>query len=209
MAELRNEHAARFPTAPLAASGPVRVVERRRGPVGQTAVDVGESFARVVRKTQMPSREGVLGFFGNQVLVNAVAWTAGVLAATLVRNFFEVKGFRNLWGLVSSRNVVSADDYRLIVTLASYSAGLSMLILMRHLVLRLVAEFRSLRVERAQGDPGGPWLAAAPDDDDADLPEADEGPLAEASRSRGRRAAAGGGTAIEGLEQLADDWLGD
>ena len=44
--------------------------------------------------------------------------------------------------------VVSADDYRVIMTLTSYTAGLIMLILMRHLVLRLATEFRDVRGER-------------------------------------------------------------
>jgi hypothetical protein len=38
------------------------------------------------------------------------------------------------------------------MTLTGYAAGLVMLILVRHLLLRSIAEFRSLRLERAQGD---------------------------------------------------------
>jgi hypothetical protein len=58
---------------------------------------------------------------------------------------------------------VSADDYELIVNVASYSAGLIMLILARYLILRLIAEFHGLRRERASligpgkdGRPGDP-----------------------------------------------------
>jgi hypothetical protein len=122
--------------------------------IRQAIADVFESWVRVARKIHMPTRKGILGFFGNQVLINAVAWTAGVTAAGLVKNFFEVKGFRNLWGLIAprSRTLVSADDYQMIMTLMGYSAGLIMLILVRHLILRLIAEFHSLRLERAQGD---------------------------------------------------------
>jgi hypothetical protein len=120
----------------------------------QAIGDVFESSARVARKVHMPTRKGILGFFGNQVLINAVAWTAGVMAAGLVKSFFEVRGLRNLWGLFAprGRTLVSADDYQMIMTLMSYSAGLMMLILVRHLILRLISEFRSLRLERAQGD---------------------------------------------------------
>jgi hypothetical protein len=122
--------------------------------IRQAIADVFECWVRVVRKAHMPTRKGILEFFGNQVLINAVAWTAGVMAAGLVKNFFVVKGFRNLWGLIAprSRTLVSADDYQVIMTLTGYAAGLVMLILVRHLLLRSIAEFRSLRLERAQGD---------------------------------------------------------
>jgi hypothetical protein len=114
-------------------------------------VDFVESWDRVVRKAKKPTREGVMRFMGNQVLINTVAWTAGVTAAGLVKNFFEVRSFRNLWGLTApgSRSLVSADDYELIVNVASYSAGLIMLIMARYLILRLIAEFHALRRERA------------------------------------------------------------
>ncbi|KPJ75645.1 MAG: hypothetical protein AMS19_13775 [Gemmatimonas sp. SG8_23] len=128
----------------------------RCGPIQRAirlaAADVFESCGRVARKTHVPTRKGILEFFGNQVLINAVAWTAGVIAAGLVKSFFEVKGFRNLWGLIAPRGraLVSADDYQMIMTLMSYSAGLLMLILVRHLILRLITEFRALRLERAR-----------------------------------------------------------
>lgn len=133
-------------------SEPVRSARR------QAVADFFESWARVVRKTRMPTRQGVLGFLGNQVMINTVAWTAGLLAAGFVANFFEVRGFENLWGLTASRDrtLVSADDYRAIMRLTSYGAGLVMLITVRHLILRVVTEFHALRSERAE--------AAATDD---------------------------------------------
>jgi hypothetical protein len=102
----------------------------------------------------MPTWNGILEFFGKQVFINALAWTAGLMAAGLVKSFFEARGIRNFWGLTasSSRTLVSADDYQMIMTLTSYSAGLIMLIVSRHLVLRLIAEFRALRLERGQTD---------------------------------------------------------
>jgi hypothetical protein len=109
----------------------------------------------VVRKTRLPSPQHVLSFFGDQLLANAVAWTAGAMAAGLVGSFFEARSLRNLWGLAAwggHRTLVSADAYRMIVTLTSYTAGLIMLISMRHLVLRLVTEFRALRLERNARD---------------------------------------------------------
>lgn len=115
--------------------------------------DLLESCGRVARKARLPTRSGFLGFFGDQVLVNGMGWTAGVLAAELVRRFFDVRGFRNLWGLAAhGRTLVSADEYQLITTLVSYSAGLVMLILVRHLVLRWITEFYGLRFERARAE---------------------------------------------------------
>jgi hypothetical protein len=121
---------------------------------GHLLPDLVSSCARVVRKTRLPSREGALAFIGNQLGANVVAWTAGVMSARLVETFFEQRGMRNLWGLAAwgDRTLVSADDYRVIMTLTSYTTGLVMLILMRHLVLRWVSEFRDLRLERCERD---------------------------------------------------------
>jgi hypothetical protein len=118
--------------------------------IRQVVLDLVESFARVASATRMPSRKGFLDFFGSQLLGNAVGWTAGVMAAGFVETYFEAKSIRNLWGLAAwgDRTVVSANDYRVIMTLTSYTAGLVMLILMRHLVLRLATEFRDVRGER-------------------------------------------------------------
>ena len=122
--------------------------------IGGLLPDLVASCARVVRRARLPSRQGVVSFFGNQLWANAVAWTAGVMAAGLVETFFEARSIRNLWGLAAwgGRTLVSADDYRVIMTLTSYTAGLAMLILMRHLVLRWVTEFRDLRLERSERD---------------------------------------------------------
>ena len=118
--------------------------------IRQVVLDLVKSLGRVASATRMPSRKGFLDFVGSQLLGNAVGWTAGVMAARFVENYFEAKSIRNLWGLAAwgRRTVVSADDYRMIMTLTSYTAGLVMLILMRHLVLRLATEFRDVRGER-------------------------------------------------------------
>jgi hypothetical protein len=139
-------------------SGAIRVPSRRwrsdatRRAIGQVLPDLVASCTRVVRKTRLPSPQGVLAFLGNQLLANAVGWTAGVMAAGLVETFFEARSIRNLWGLAvwGGRTLVSPDDYRMIMTLTSHTAGLIMLILTRHLVLRLVTEFRDLRLERGR-----------------------------------------------------------
>ena len=120
-----------------------------RRAIRQVLLDLAESCLRVASETRLPSRKGVLEFFRSQLLANAVGWTAGVMAAGLVETFFEVRSIRNLWGLAAwgGRTLVSADDYRVIMNLTSYTAGLIMLILTRHLVLRLVTEFRDVRGE--------------------------------------------------------------
>lgn len=117
--------------------------------------DLWESGARVARGIRLPRPAGIVGFFGNQLLVNAVAWTAGMVAVHLVQRFFEVRGFRNLWGLFASgdRSVVSGDEYRLITIVTSYTAGLLILIGIRHLALRMMAEFHDLRRVRAGRSP--------------------------------------------------------
>src|SRR5215470_16439398 len=88
---------------------------------GRVLPDLVASCARLVRKTRLPSSQGVLAFFGNQLLANAVGWTAGVTAAGLVETFFEARSMRNLWGLAAwgGRTLVSADAYRVIMTVTS------------------------------------------------------------------------------------------
>jgi hypothetical protein len=125
------------------------------GTLRRTLLDAFESARRVARQTRLPDRKGLAAFFGKQLGVNAVAWTAGLLAVEVVSRFFEVKGIRNLWGLAAwgGRTPISAEDYHLITSLTSYTAGLLMLILMRHLVLRWIAELHALRAERKAGSP--------------------------------------------------------
>ena len=119
-----------------------------------TIEDMLESGARVVRNSEWPTREGVLKFLGNQLLINTIAWSAGLIAAGLVKNFFEIRGFSNLWGLApqKGRSLVSAADYELIVNVASYASGLLMLIFVRYLILRLIAEFHAVQKERVNRD---------------------------------------------------------
>ena len=92
-------------------------------------------------------------FLCHQLLINSVAWTAGLIAAGLVASLFELRGLRNLWDLAASgsRTLVSARDYRLIMALTSFCAGLLMMIVVRQFILRWIDEIRSLRLERMQG----------------------------------------------------------
>ena len=129
----------------------------------QAMADAFEGAARVVRTTRRPTRKGILHFLSHQLLINAVAWTAGLASAALVTSFFERKGIRNLWGLAGSesRMIVSADDYRLIMMLTSFLVGLSMMMFVRHFALRWVEEIRCVRVERMQGP--SPLPSPSPD----------------------------------------------
>lgn len=146
------------PEAASAAVRPARPVarrarRRRRGALHRFGADLAEAVARVARKTHWPTWPGIAGYLGHQALANTLAWTAGVVTAELTKRYFEVRGLRNAWGLFASRHrtLVSADDYELILTVASYTAGLVMLMVVRHLVLRVITEFHGLRSERRRG----------------------------------------------------------
>jgi hypothetical protein len=134
----------------------VRLVQREstRRALRQAAADSIKGAARVVRATQIPTRKGILDFLTYQLIVNAVAWTAGLFAAGLVTNFYEVKALRNLWGLTASggRTLVSVEHYQSIMAVASFSAGLLMMIFVRHFLLHWIDEVRSLRLERVEGE---------------------------------------------------------
>lgn len=136
-------------TGPSGAAGR-RAARARRGRLAQAVSDGFESWARVARDTHLPTRRGLLAFFGNEVLVNAVAGTSALVAGALARRFFEIRGFRNLWGLAASKTAVNADDYQTVLVAMSYAAGLLMLILVRQLILRVAREFHTLRRERAR-----------------------------------------------------------
>jgi hypothetical protein len=117
--------------------------------------DAFEGASRLVLSTRLPSGQGLRDFVTHQILINSVAWTAGIAASGLVTRFFEVRGFRNLWGLTTpgSRKLVCANDYQLIMMAASFCSGLLMMILIRHFLLRWVEEVRSLRMERLRAGP--------------------------------------------------------
>jgi len=97
-----------------------------RGALRQATADAVEGAARVVRATRIPTRKTILDFLTHQVLVNSVAWTAGLIAAGVVTSLYEVRGLRNLWGVAASgsRTLVSGEDYHSIMTVTSFSAGL-------------------------------------------------------------------------------------
>jgi hypothetical protein len=84
-------------------------------------------------------------------------------AAGLVTWFFEVRGLRNLWGVLPTggRALVTAEDYQLILSLTSFCAGMSMMVFVRHILFRWIAEVRLVRRERVERLPGVSEMPAA------------------------------------------------
>ncbi len=119
----------------------------------ELAADVVEGGWRVVQSIRWPTWGGAVDFFTHQVVVNLVGWMAGFATAHLVTRWFEVRGLRNLWGLVASgdRTLVSADHHRLIMTFTGFTVGLLMMLFVRHCLMRWIAETRSLRADRRGG----------------------------------------------------------
>lgn len=114
--------------------------------------DLVESVVRVTRGFRVPTRTDLVKFAGNQLLVNAVAWTAAILSTTLVQRFFEEKSLRNLWGLLppNDRSLLDPADFETLTIATSYAVGLLILVFVRHLVLRILTELRLVRRARAE-----------------------------------------------------------
>lgn len=129
----------------------------------QSIEDACEGAVRLTRSFRLPTQREVSDFFGRQVLVNCVAWAAGMAAAGLVTWFFEVRGLGNLWGLLPTggRTLVTAEDYQLILSLTSFCAGMSMMVFVRHILFRWIAEVRLVRRERVERLPGFSEMPAA------------------------------------------------
>lgn len=162
---MRLEHAGHSgaESTPPVDSGPlaallrwIRAVKQATGRVvSHPAVRTGwndscEATVRLARLMRLPTRQELLDFLGYQALVNTVAWCAGLVAVGLVTRFFEERGLRNLWGLIPSghRALVGPDDYRMILSLVSFCAGLTIMVFVRHVLLRWIAEVRAIRMER-------------------------------------------------------------
>lgn len=124
--------------------------EEARDAARALVADVAEGGLRVIGSIRLPTREGLVEFFTHQILVNVAGWMAGLVTAHVVTRLFEVRGFRNLWGLAGSgdRTLVSADDYRLIMTITGFTIGLLTMLFVRHFLMRWISETRTLRAER-------------------------------------------------------------
>ena len=128
--------------------------KERAGELRRLGEDLVESVVRVARGFRVPTRTDLAKFAGNQLLVNAVAWTAAILSTRLVQRFFEEKSVRNLWGLLppNDRSLLDRADFETLTIATSYTVGLLILVFVRHLVLRILNELRSLRRARAESE---------------------------------------------------------
>lgn len=155
--------------------------------------DLIESIVRVGRGFRIPTRSDLVRFAGNQLLVNAVAWTAAIVSTRLVQRFFEEKSLGNLWGLLppSDRSLLDPSEFATLMLVTSYAVGLFILVFVRHLVLRILTELREVR--RLRTDPGADgraeggldraWSPARERDAERPSPCAAERPPAHAARS--------------------------
>jgi hypothetical protein len=135
----------------------------------QALEDGCEGAVRLTRSIRLPTQKEISDFLSRQALVNCVAWVSGMAAAGLVTWFFEVRGLRNLWGLLPAggRTLVTAEDFQLILSLTSFCAGMSMMVFVRHILFRWLTEVRLVRrerVERLPGLSGMPATTVGPDD---------------------------------------------
>jgi len=124
--------------------------EEARLAASDVVADVAAGAWSVTSSIRLPTRQGLIDFFTHQVLVNMVGWMTGLATAHVVTRLFEVRGFRNLWGLAASdsRTLVSADDHRLITTLTGFTVGLLMMLFVRHFLMRWISETRAIRADR-------------------------------------------------------------
>jgi hypothetical protein len=74
-------------------------------------------------------------FVAGEVLNLSVGYFAGLMASTLVSEFFVKKGWKNAWGLFAKkREAVSGSDYEWLMFAASYLIGLTVMILVSYLM---------------------------------------------------------------------------
>ena len=57
------------------------------------------------------SRKVVLRYLYDQLTGNFAGFLIGMSATTLVSQFYETRGLRNLWGLTSKKTVVDKDTF--------------------------------------------------------------------------------------------------
>lgn len=77
---------------------------------------------------------------------NGVGLLMGMLSAQFVSQFFDVKGFHNLWGMMSNQTIVSRDTYQVLCFGAKFFVALLVFTLTDH----FINEYRSRRENRAQ-----------------------------------------------------------
>jgi hypothetical protein len=79
-----------------------------------------------------------MNFVAGEALNLSVGYLAGLLASTLVSEYFVKKGWKNGWGLFAKkREAVSGDDYEWLMFGASYVIGLTVMLLVSYLLKQL------------------------------------------------------------------------
>jgi len=116
-------------------------------------MDLKTSLFNVVLGTKLPDRKDWGSFVFHQIIINGSGWTAGVLASDLVGSYFKTKSAKNLWGLKGrhdGKTMISKDDFEMYSWWASYIFGLIILILVRHIVIQTIEEFKKIRTNKEQ-----------------------------------------------------------
>ena len=79
---------------------------------------------------------------------NGVGLLMGMLSAQFVSQFFDVKGFHNLWGIMSTQTIVSRSTYEGLCFGAKFFVALLVFTLTDH----FINEYRSRREKRARSE---------------------------------------------------------
>ena len=79
---------------------------------------------------------------------NGVGLLMGMLSAQFVSQFFDVKGFHNLWGIMSRQTIVSRNTYEILCFAAEFFVALLVFTLTDH----FINEYRSRREKRARSE---------------------------------------------------------
>ena len=60
---------------------------------------------------KLPSKKVTFNYFYNQLTGNFLGFIVGMSATSLVSQFFEKRGIKNLWGITSRKAVVDKDTF--------------------------------------------------------------------------------------------------
>jgi hypothetical protein len=87
------------------------------------------------------SRKVVLRYLYDQLTGNFAGFLIGMSATTLVSQFFETRGLRNLWGLTSKKTVVDKDTFSNLEWIISIVIGFVVFELMTKVVKRKIDKY--------------------------------------------------------------------
>lgn len=100
-----------------------------------------------IKTIKVVSTKNFFSFLGQEVVANAVAWTAAIISSQLVSNYITVKSWKNGWGVFGKKDstFVSKEAFEEIDWIVSYLVGLIMLLTVNYLMNQL-----SKRIERGK-----------------------------------------------------------